>query len=1027
MITPRTTRLVRVANLRAFRDVLVSLACGGTPFDIRNRLVVVPTHAAAAHLVRSIENRVPTGEGAMVLPELITQRELTTALADRLAMGRCVLTDAEREALLGVACRAASEGGAPPPFRLRPALVAEILRFYDTLRGNGKDVATFERLALGALEPGSPPREVSAVGWQPGWQPGAAIDRGAERLARQTRFLVSAFRHFERLSAASGGIDEHMLRSEVIERAANRPWRHAILAVGDRSRDPHGLTLVDWDVLSRVPGLERIDVVVTNSQLAGSFHERIHQRLPGIEEAPVESGVGAAPVLLVPPGGALVHLARDREEEVAGFSRWVKQSVRSGEVADVERVALVVRQPLPYVYLAREVMRSAGIPCQMFDTLPLAAEPYAAALDLVFSFVSSNFARIPAIALLRSPHFRFPDLRIPHPEPGPPPRVLCAVGWQSRIPAEDIAALDRALGEAGYLGDHDALVRVVDGWRCADRGLPAPACRAGEALAQLARELQPLRSPAPLHDHLTRLLSFLTGYESLPELPRASRDSRESSGPDDPLRARQLRARSAILATLVSLRDAYRRFDAAPVDFDEVAAMVRRWIEGQTFSPRTGDTGVHLVDAESAKFGDFDHVQLAGLVEGEWPDHPRRNIFYSPGILRDLGWTAESERIEGARAAFADLLTSASSRVLVSGFTLEDDAMVAPATVLDEVEAARLDAVEWQAELTRIFEHEALGLEPVTPHALAPVPRDAALYRLQAPVATDPRYRGTTEGHAATALSLGALERYQDCPFKFFAADVLRLEEAPEDESAISPRARGRFVHEVFQRFFEAWDRRGDGTFTSDRLDDARELFEEVAAPLLAQLPEAEAGLERARLFGSAIAVGIVDVVLGIEASRPTRVLERWLERRFEGEFALGASDGRRIALKGVADRIDLLEGDRLRVIDYKSGYPPDVKRALQVPIYALCAQEALLERDDRRWSIDEAAYVAFSGKRSLVPVIKAGAADPAAVLGAAHDRLVNVLDGVAAGVFPPRPHEPRMCGYCAYPSVCRKDYVGDD
>jgi ATP-dependent helicase/nuclease subunit B len=533
-------------------------------------------------------------------------------------------------------------------------------------------------------------------------------------------------------------------------------------------------------------------------------------------------------------------------------------------------------------------------------------------------------------------------------------------------------------------------------------------------LEQLARELQPLRSTAPVCDHLTRVLSFLARYDRIPN-------------GDDPLRARQLRARSAILATLGSLRDAYQRFDPAPVDFDEVAAMVRRWIEGQTFAPRTGDAGVHLVDAESAKFGDFDHVQLAGLVDGEWPDGPRRNIFYSPAILRDLGWTAESERVDGARAAFVDLLTLPSSRLLVSAFTLEDDAMVTPSMMVEEVEAAHLDAVEWQAESTRIFEYEALGLEPVTPDALAPLPREAALHRLQAPLATEPRYRGMTDGHVASALSLGALERYQDCPFKFFAADVLRLEELPEDESAISPRARGRFIHEVFQRFFEEWDRRGAGTITSDRLDEARALFEDVAAPLLAQLPEADAGLERARLFGSAIAVGIVDVVLGIEASRPGRVLERWLERRFEGEFSLGGSDGRRITLKGVADRIDLLEGNRLRVIDYKSGYPPEVKRALQVPVYSLCAQEALGARDGRPWSIDEAAYVAFSGKRPLVPVIKADGGDSVAILAAARDRLVTVLDGVAAGAFPPRPHEPRMCGYCAYPSVCRKDYVGDD
>ena len=102
----------------------------------------------------------------------------------------------------------------------------------------------------------------------------------------------------------------------------------------------------------------------------------------------------------------MVHVARDREEEVAGVARRVKHAVRQGALASPVDAALIVRQRLPYVYVAREVLRSAGVPCQTFETLPLAAEPYAAALDLVLSCVSADFARVPAMALLRSPHVR---------------------------------------------------------------------------------------------------------------------------------------------------------------------------------------------------------------------------------------------------------------------------------------------------------------------------------------------------------------------------------------------------------------------------------------------------------------------------------------------------------------------------------------------------------------------------------------------------------------------------------------------
>ncbi|MBI2189622.1 MAG: PD-(D/E)XK nuclease family protein [Acidobacteria bacterium] len=866
--------------------------------------------------------------------------------------------------------------------------MAEILRFYDTLHLNLKQVDAFERLALGMLEP-------------------AVEDRGAERLAQQTRFLAVAFRAFEQLTDASAAFDEHLLRRRVLAEAAPQPWRHTVVAVGDRAFDACGLCPADWDLLARVPGLECLDVVATETTLAGALHERIHQWLPGIEEVRAAPGTHVAPILLVPAGGGLVHAVRDREEEVTLFARVLREkrpvpsavegpvpSVVEGPVPSavegppLDRTALVVRRPLPYVYLAREVLRSAGVPSQMFDALPLAAEPCAAALDLVFAVVESGFARGPAVALLRSPHFE----------------------WG----AIDVPALDRALAEAGYLGGLDALEAVVTAWE--DRpGRLAAAHRAGRLLVTLAHELRPLSEPASTAAHLDCLLTFLTRHERLPDAA-------------DPLRPRLLRARAATLDVLTTLRDAHARFDATPVDFEPVVAIIRRGIEAHTFTPLTGEGGVHVIDADSARFGDFDLVQLAGLVDAEWPESPRRNIFYPRALLRELGWPSESERVDGIRGAFTDLLRLPSSVLVVSTFTLEDDALVAASPLLDVVTSADLVRVERTASSVRIFEHEALALEPVETQHLAAGARAAARRRIDA--AAQPRERpGATRGHRPPAYAVSALERYQDCPFRYFAANVLRLEEPLEDEPARSPRARGRFVHEVLQRFFEAWEARGGGAITVDRLEEARVLFRTAAEPMLAALPEIDAALEGARLFGSAVSAGIADLVLELEAAHPDEVRGRWIEHEFEGEFALGGNGRGRIPLKGIADRVDLLPGNRLRVFDYKSGYPPDPKRALQVSIYALCAQEQLAAGEGAAWAIDEAAYLAFTGARAVVPVIRPGttASGVEAVLAGARDRLVAAVDAIERGEFPPRPHELRLCARCAFPSVCRKDYVGDE
>ncbi|HEY6509540.1 MAG TPA: PD-(D/E)XK nuclease family protein, partial [Vicinamibacterales bacterium] len=969
------------------------------PFAARDRLIVVPTRAAAELLLRGIEERqlgrgahqgsMPNaqclsaepeqgpGPKALILPDVVPTGELVSTLAQRLDQAPQVLGAAEREALLGASCRAVQAGGMEPPFRLRPGLLNEMLRFYDALTLNQRSVDVFERLALGVLEPG------------------ALDDRGAERLVRQTRFLAAAFREFEERCGAVG-VDTNGLRRQLTEGPSRRPFRHVVLAVADRALDPHGLGPAEWDLLARIPGLERLDVVATDRTVAGEFHEAVHRLLPGIEEVRMDLDEPAAlPVLCVPERDTPVHRPRDREEEVADFARRVKAGVRAGHIRSASSAALVVHQRLPYVYVAREVCRSAGLPCQMFDALPLAAEPFAAALDLVLSAVGSNFARVPAIALLRSPHLQ--------------------LGATRRGSSPDVEALDRALAESSYLGDPAALRRLVDAWHAAapQNSRVARVARVAQLLLGIADELAPLQESRPMDEHLRTLAGFLAAHDVVP-------------GPDDPLRARQLRARGAIMTTLATLADAFERFDRAPVGFADVRALVRRWIDAQTFSPRAGESGVHVVDSASARFGDFDLVQLAGLVEGEWPEPPRRNIFYSTAILRELGWPAEKDRLQGARAAFADLVTLPGRRLVASSFLLEADALVGPSPLVDELSAVGLDGVEEPNPARRIFDHEALGAQPVRRDLLQGHAAQWAALRVDVPAGVGPAYRGSAGPHQPTALSLSAIERYVDCPFKFFAADVLRLEEPPEEDAAFSPKARGRFVHEALQRFFEAWDRSGQGPITAANLAQARAVFAQAVAPLLDKLPEADAALERTRLFGSAISSGVVETVLSLEASRrPEPVVERWLEYRLDGEFSLGG-EGDSIPLRGVADRIDLLPGQRLRVIDYKSGNAPQGKLALQAPIYALCAQERLTSRDGVPWQVDEAAYLGLGGARSFVPIVRSGSDDDEA-LSNARTRVLGVVAAVRAGEFPPRPLDEMSCRRCAYASVCRKDYVGDE
>src|SRR5205814_9318713 len=130
---------------------------------------------------------------------------------------------------------------------------------------------------------------------------------------------------------------------------------------------------------------------------------------------------------------------RDREEELVAIARSVK-TAQPPNRPPLHRIGVVFKRPLPYLYLARDVFGGAGIPYQTFDGLPLAAEPFAAAVDLVLEFATSSFTRGSLVALLRSPHFRLGRELTP-------------------FDRDAIAGLDRGLSEQRYLGELDHLRR----------------------------------------------------------------------------------------------------------------------------------------------------------------------------------------------------------------------------------------------------------------------------------------------------------------------------------------------------------------------------------------------------------------------------------------------------------------------------------------------------------------------------------------------------------------------------------------
>lgn len=975
MITPRRIRLIQSPDLAGYRTAIVNAVRQFDAAAAEDAFIVVPTAAAASQLARTIRERIP---GDVRLPHIGTRSDLYERLIDRLPSAPQTLSSFEREAMLAAGAREAEEAGAPAPFHVRPALIAEMLALYDHVRRAGRTIDDFDRLLSGELEPA------------------AESDRGAAQLLEQTRFLAASFRAYESRLHDSGAVDEHAARAQLIATPASSPLRHVILAIGDRPFDTDGYWPADVTLLTTLPLLEHVDIIATSGLLEAGYLERLRLAFVEIEESPHAEPASPDPSLIVPADG-VAYAYRDREDELEGVVKRLKGTGSSDQGTDrnqsLDRTAIVVARPLPYLYLARGVFGGAGLPYQALDTLPLAAEPYAAAVDLVLECVAANFTRRAVTSLLRSPHFTFAgdtDLR------------------------PSVAVLDAVMAEQRYLGGIERLRALVPGWT----GLERPAA---EAALSIAETLLPLAQSRPMVDQVRLLAEFLFAHDR-------EHDERPSTLLGAPLslsKGRRRRARAAVESVLAGMAHSYQRHDPATVGtVVELSATIRRWLGSQTFANETGDRGVRVLDAQAARFADLDDVQIMGLVEGEWPERARRNVFYPRSLIAQLepsrperiALHEEREQVRWARAAFRDLIGLPRRHVRLSTFALEAEAVVEPSSFVEDVPGFALPTQTATEDRQRpVLAYEVLALDPAGD--------DSEWARVRAGGASREaaRFEGEAGSWTLPRVSVSRLERYMKCPFQFYVANVLQVAEPPKDETSRSPLERGRFLHELFETFFHEWQARGHRRITAAQMGEARALFEEIAGPALRSLPPAEAALERARLFGSAVGSGIADRVFAMEAERGEGIRERLMEYELDGTFAFVGEDGtsREVRLRAKIDRVDLLDEGAFRLIDYKTKYVPDRREALQLPIYSACVRTSLKHTHGRDIPAREAMYLSFEGPRAVVPLEERGKAFDDLVAAAGH-RLVAALDSIAAGHYPARPETKNLCTMCAFTSVCR-------
>jgi hypothetical protein len=919
------------------------------PLSAARALVLVPT-AAAAHLFRrQVEDGLLSRRSALALPSITTPRDLVQTLAER-TEGRIRLVDPLlREALLERAFRRAEEQGDPPPFLVRSGLARHVLQFHDALRLRSGGPDGIDGLASFFARAGEELDDPE--------------DEGARKLEAQTRFLevsLEGYRHdLAQLSLVDPPGARERLREEIL------PFERALVLGSDT------LELLDLELLGNAPGLEEILLVVSES--AAELPEAIARRFKTIRAAGEERP--GPPRFLLPAAGETAFLSRDREETLTDVARLLKRLEDDGRLPPLHRVAVVVPRPLPYLYLAKKVFAEAGIPYQLQDSFPLAAEPFVAATDVAIELVAARAHRAASLALLRSPFFSFPGVS----------GLEVAAFDEYTLRYREPGGIDRwrYLRERLARLPEQPMLPGIDGFDREARALPAV-----RALVAASQALSPLADTGPLTGKVECLLRYLSDYGRIPASPSTIE--------------RSLRARQAFLSILERLADAARRVDDPPIDFGSFRDKLRRAIESHTFALRTGETGIQIVDARSAPFGAFDLVLLLGLNEGEWPVRSERNIFYPPWLLKDFGWPSDREHLASERRKFLDLLELGGKHVALFRHEIEDEVPTVPSPFLDEARSFTIERDVPEARLNVELDDLVVTRSEALEHRLvAPdwghddAPASGAAGRIEGPL------------QVPEPISPTAVELFLRCPFKYFSRYLLGLEEEEDIDETLSALDRGRIVHEILQEGFSEWDRGRETPRPIDAFDydEALALFRRIA---LSKIPPGHRAIEIHRLFGGVGEPGPIPWLLRREMARGAP-RQRLLEHSFQSplRFEIGPRGEKPwfVRIKGRVDRADVDRDGLLHVFDYKSGRAPSEEIALQVPLYAMALSQEL------GVAVREAAYLSLRDRKA------ASRADFAK----AQDLLLLAVDAIGRGRFGPRPYQEHLCGSCGYLGVCRK------
>ncbi len=811
-------------------------------------------------------------------------------------------------------------------------------------------------------------------------------------------------------------------------------------------------------------------------------HEGSHFQAPGLVrlERELFRETPTSPELDTRATGLQIFAANGVQSEIREIARRVKRLLATGG-AKSDDIAIVFRTLSEVAPRLAEIARDYGLDLLIDHRQRLSATPVA---RLVFDLLRLAIEDWPFELLLKVLGNK---------------NLSEAIGGSPEVSAlEQRHAVERCIRRAQLPASSTLLMAQIRHWAqvvSTDEGESETSDHrhmghdARRALPGLER-LEKLFARLPLRAALDDWIEQLSALVALAGIAR-----------DDPhwRLLRQALARTLIID---------QPLDATTVELDrqEILTLLQSLAE-EVQIPAGGDAvgRVRVLSAEGARNLSVKHLFLAGLTEESFSSVESAGRLYSEQEVRHWAATPATnvqssfeQQASDAMLLFYEMVTRASESLTLSYPAIDDKGQTLnPSPLLTEVERCfSADAIpkvtepigqlfapgevpssqsEWRlTSVAAALEGEVRSLSVMVSLATSRTVAESILRGIACVGSRSTRdafgpYEGILgSGEIRSALarrfdgehlwSPSQLERYAECPYRFFASLLLKLERLEDIALRSDHLRRGTLLHQVLASVHDQYAATEEELTAADLLNRFTESLSRIIEQTpLSGLEDDLREIERREVISWAPGYAQQELEYRQRWSRLDEPLQpAFFEVRFGPKARDTGAQGpgqvsttvpftldlksEKIRLTGQIDRIDLGKVGGVTVfniIDYKSGQAVKLGDAeilagkqLQLPLYALAAEELLLA--DRQavalatgyWSIQGKGFAA--GKDGLLEIraVEKGKLEPTSrwrdLQEGLSEQVELLIHGIRGGEFPVYNENVECTKSCDYSKLCR-------